>query len=401
MSLFTEQKKTKSLWHPVTDEDFNIDFSKPFIVCTDEGSLFIYDGLQDLYENCMDEEQLFDFKAQTLSEEGKESFRDSFYGYMYLDEEFYEAIEWARGEYIEDVKGDRERPYLFIMKESGPMVLDSFSFGQSGTPAYGEAPMLRKEFAARHPELHNVEYIVNLNHVPATSLNALFMAPADAHPKIYAVYEGGYDSDVEAVFTDKEKADTFCDKEPERFIKEFSANDDELVNQQYWYKVKISLLPNSKYIDVDVIDGGPGREGMFFDAVHYCEFKNGTQCFYFTVKADDMKKAEALAKKRYYELHATEKTDFPLLRGMLIQPEGKFSILSKTSLIFDYLTHKACVDTDENIQDLFLKVKPILPKPFTEEEDELIDWQDLTPEYCLKLMKKHGLDIVVRKISMA
>lgn len=39
MSLFTEQEKKKSLWHPVTDEDFNIDFSKPFIVCTEEASL--------------------------------------------------------------------------------------------------------------------------------------------------------------------------------------------------------------------------------------------------------------------------------------------------------------------------------------------------------------------------
>lgn len=401
MSLYTEQKKTKSLWHPVTDEDFDIDFSKPFIVCTDEASLFIVDGLQDLYENYMDQEQFFDFKAQTLSEEGKDYFRDNYYGYMYLDEEFYKAIEWTHGDCIEEVKGDREKPFLFVMHETGPMVFDHFSFGPSGSPAYNGTPNLRREFAASHPDLYRVEYIVNLNHVPATSLNALFMAPADSHPKIYAVYEGGYDSDVEAVFTDKEKADTFCDKEPERFIKEFSANDDELVNQQYWYKVKFTLLPNSKNVDVDVIDGEPDCEGKFFDVVHYSEFKTGTRCFYLTVKANGMKEAETLAQERYHELLATEQTDFPLLRGMLIQPEYALTVLSKTSLIFDYLTHKACVDEDENIQDLFLKVKPILPKPFTEEEDELIDWQDLTPEYCLKLMKKHGLDIVVRKISMA
>ena len=49
MSLFTEQKKTKSLWHPVTDEDFDIDFSKPFIVCAEDASLLIFDGLQELY----------------------------------------------------------------------------------------------------------------------------------------------------------------------------------------------------------------------------------------------------------------------------------------------------------------------------------------------------------------
>ena len=177
MSLYTEQKKKKSLWHPITDEDFNIDFCKPFIVCADNASLFIIDGLQDLYENCMYEERFFDFKAQTLSEEGKEYFRDNYFGYMYLDEEFYKAIEWAHGECIEDVKGDRERPDLFVMHKTGPMVFDHFSFGPSGTPAYDGTPNLRREFAARHPELYRVEYIVNLNRVSETQLSALFRAP--------------------------------------------------------------------------------------------------------------------------------------------------------------------------------------------------------------------------------
>ena len=352
--------------------------------------------------NYMDEERFFDFKAQTLSDEGKECFRNDFFGYMYIDDEFYEAIEWAEGKYLEDVKGDRERPDLFVMTKTGLRVFSHFDFEQDGSSLSRLTNELSKDFAQKYPESYLVDFIVNLNHVPATSLNALFMAPADAHPKIYAGYEGGYDSDVEAVFTDKEKADTFCDKEPERFIKEFSANDDELVSQQYWYKVKFSLLPNSDSVDdVDVIDGEPDSEGMFFDSIHYSEFKTGTRCFYLTVKANGMKEAKTLAQERYHELLATEQTDFPLLRGMLIQPEYALTVLSKTSLFFDYLTHKACVDEDENIQDLFLKVKPLLPKPFTEEEDELIDWQDLTPEYCLKLMKEHGLDIVVRKISMA
>lgn len=55
MSLYTKVEKKKSLWHPITDEDFDIDFSKSFIVCTEEVSLLIVDGLQDLYENYMDQ----------------------------------------------------------------------------------------------------------------------------------------------------------------------------------------------------------------------------------------------------------------------------------------------------------------------------------------------------------
>lgn len=127
----------------------------------------------------LDEDRFYDFKAKTLSKEGKKQFREDYFGYMYLDDDFYNAIDWAKGECIEDVKGDRERPDLFVMYESGPKVFDRFDFGPSGTPAYGEAPLLRRDFAARHPELYHVEYIVNLNRVSETQLSALFRAPLD------------------------------------------------------------------------------------------------------------------------------------------------------------------------------------------------------------------------------
>lgn len=178
MSLYTKEEKKKSLWHPITDEDFEIDFGKPFIVCCDDASLFIVKDFADMF-NYLDEDRFYDVKAQTLSEEGKEEIREDCYGYMYLDEDFYHAIDWAKGEYIEDVKGDRERPDLFVMYESGPKVFDHFDFGQSGTPAYGGTLLLRREFAARYPELYHVEYIVNLNRVSETQLSALFRAPLD------------------------------------------------------------------------------------------------------------------------------------------------------------------------------------------------------------------------------
>lgn len=178
MSLYTKEEKKKSLWHPITDEDFTIDFSKPFIVCCDDASLFIVEDFADMFYY-LDEARFYDVKAQTLSEEGKEEFREDYCGYMYLDEDFYHAIDWAKGKYIEDVKGDRERPDLFVMYESGPKVFDHFDFGQSGTLVYDGTPLLRREFAARYPELYHVEYIVNLNRVSETQLSALFRAPLD------------------------------------------------------------------------------------------------------------------------------------------------------------------------------------------------------------------------------
>lgn len=176
MSLYTKQEKVKSLWHPITDEDFTIDFSKPFIVCCDDASLFIVKDLADMFYY-LDEDRFYDVKAQTLSEEGKDAFREFYYGYMYIDDEFYKAIDWAKGQYLEDVKGDRERPELFVMHETGPMVFGHLCFGQSGSPAYDGIPYLRREFVARHPELYHVEYIVNLDRVSETQLSALFRAP--------------------------------------------------------------------------------------------------------------------------------------------------------------------------------------------------------------------------------
>nr|DAH77976.1 MAG TPA: hypothetical protein [Caudoviricetes sp.] len=107
MSLYTKQEKVKSLWHPITDEDFDIDFSKPFIVCGDDASLFIVEDLPNMFYY-LDEDRFYDVKAQALSEEGKEAFREFYVGYMYLDDEFYQAIEWAEGKYLEDVKRSLE-----------------------------------------------------------------------------------------------------------------------------------------------------------------------------------------------------------------------------------------------------------------------------------------------------
>ena len=99
MSLYTEAEKTKSLWHPITDEDFNIDFSKPFIVYTDEGSLFIVEDFPDMFKY-LDEDRFYDVKAKALSEEVKDAFREFYYGYMYIDDEFYKEIDWAKGQYL-------------------------------------------------------------------------------------------------------------------------------------------------------------------------------------------------------------------------------------------------------------------------------------------------------------
>ena len=394
MSLYTKVEKKKSLWHPITDEDFDIDFSKPFIVCCDDDSLFIVKNFADMF-SYLDEDRFYDVEAQTLSEEGKEEFREDYYGYMYLDEDFYHAIDWAKGEYIEDVKGDRERPELFVMYESGPKVFDHFDFGPSGTPAYGGAPLLRREFAARYPELYHVEYIVNLNHVPATSLNALFMAPIDEPKTAYVVTSGEYsDYSVDGVFSDKAKAYLFVNKAGDRTIEEYNIDDEEQLREECWYEIEISIYKFSKVKGVSVHN--LRLLDKYFDAVRFTLRDDVNGYFSFYLKALNRDKAKAIALERFHALLAVESSHFPMLRWTRVRKPCYGSEDFQEGLVFGYFDYKAYFypsDRMERVQDLFMKIKDSLSIPLTDEEEDNIDWQNLTESVCLQLMNSHGLKI--------
>lgn len=398
MSLYTKVEKKKSLWHPITDEDFDIDFSKPFIVCCDDDSLLVVKNFADMF-SYLDEDRFYDVEAQTLSEEGKEEFREDYYGYMYLDEDFYHAIDWAKGEYIEDVKGDRERPELFVMYESGPKVFDHFDFGPSGTPAYGGAPLLRREFAVRYPELYHVEYIVNLNHVPATSLNALFMAPIDEPKTAYVVTSGEYsDYSVDGVFSDKAKAYLFVNKAGDRTIEEYNIDDEEQLREECWYEIEISIYKFSKVKGVSVHN--LRLLDKYFDAVRFTLRDDVNGYFSFYLKALNRDKAKAIALERFHALLAVESSHFPMLRWTRVRKPCYGSEDFQEGLVFGYFDYKAYFypsDRMERVQDLFMKIKDSLSIPLTDEEEDNIDWQNLTESVCLQLMNSHGLKIELEK----
>lgn len=397
MSLYTKQEKVKSLWHPITDEDFDIDFSKPFVVCTEEMSLFIVDGLQDLYENYMDQEQFFDFKAQTLSEEGKEYFRDNYFGYMYLDEDFYKSIEWAKGKYLEDVKGEQERPVLFAMDKYGPKVFDHFGFDMNGIPLYEGTPEMSREFAASHPGLYNVEYIVNLNRVPATSLYALFVAPLD-EPKIaYVVTSGKYsDYHVDGVFSDKQKANSFVNKAYDRAIERYNIDDEEQLREENWYGIDVFISKSSKVKSVLVND--LCKSDRYFDAVSFTLREGADDCFSFYLKALNRDKAKAIALERFHALLAVESSHFPMLRWTRVRTPYCSSDGFQEGLVFGYFDYKAYLSKrTERVQDLFMKIKDSLPIPLTDEDKDHIDWQNLTESVCLQLMDSHGLKVEMKE----
>ena len=399
MSLYTKQEKVKSLWHPITDEDFEIDFSKPFIVCCVDTSLFIVKDFADMF-NYLYEDRFYDVKTQALTEEGKEEFREDYFGYMYLDDEFYQAIEGEKGKYIEDVKGNIERPDLFVMTKKGPRIFTHFDFEPDGSPLIFFTGNLSKDFAQKYPELYEVEYIVNLKHVPATSLNALFLAPFDKPKTAYVVTSGKYsDYHIDGVFSDKEKADFFADKDSDRGVEKYDIDDDQMLRQENWYEVEIYIGQSLETKDVSVRDLSYESRNKLFDAVMFSKTEEDYRYFSFYLAAVNRSKAKAIALERFHALLAVESSHFPMLRCVrIVNPWRSYKIWE--SLVFGYFDYKAYFrpcDGIEKTQDLFVKIKDYLPAPLTEEDENSIDWQNLTEDTCLQLMRSHGLDIELKK----
>ena len=398
MSIYTKQEKVKSLWHPITDEDFEIDFSKPFFVYSESGIIFIADDMDDMYIMASNK-SFYDFETQTLTEKGKDWFRSQYFGYMYIDDDFFKAIDRAKGKCIEDVKGEREVAPLFVMYKSGCMyVTDFFDFFDDGSPGTNSICFSRS-YIVEHSDDDPIDYIVNLNHVSETQLSALFRAPLGEPKTAYVVTSGEYsDYHIDGVFSDKEKAVFFADKDNDRSVEEYDIDDEQMLRQEDWYKVEIYVGESFESKDVSVRKLSYNSENKPFDAVMFSKTQENCMYFSFYLAAINRGKAKAIALERFHALLAVESSHFPMLRCVrIVDPWRIYKIWE--SLVFGYFDYKAYFRPCgiEKTQDLFMKIKDYLPIPLTEEDEDNIDWQNLTEETCLQLMRSHGLDIELKK----
>lgn len=395
MSLYTETEKTKSLWHPITDEDFNIDFSKPVVLCEVDCSLSLVDGIEDMYDH-VDDWDFYDKEAQNLTEKGKEYFRDNYFGYMHIDDEFYEAIKpFSENNRIEQVKGTADRPELFIKYEDGEIrLLCSYDFEMDGSyeKSYMTSPM----------GYHGapIEYVVNLRCCPRTTMYVLFAQPVVPLKTAYVVTSGEYSGyHIDGVFSDEEKANSFADKKSDRGVEEYDIDDEQMLRQEDWYEVKIYVGESLESKDFRVLNLSYNAGNKPFDAVMFSKTGDDNRYFSFYLAAINRGKAKAIALERFHALLAVESSHFPMLRWVrIIDPFRAYKIWE--SLVFGYFDYKAyfCpLGRIERTQDLFMKIKDSLPVPLTEEDEDSLDWQNLTEEVCLQLMRSHGLDIELKK----
>lgn len=396
MSLYTETEKTKSLWHPITDEDFNIDFSKPVVLCEFDCSLSLVDGIADMYDHA-DDWDFYDKEAQNLTEKGKDWFRDMYFGYMYIDDEFYDAIKpFSKNNCIDQVKGTANRPDLFIKYKDGEVrVLCGYDFYRDGS---------YKKSYTTSPIGYNgapIEYVVNLLCCPRTTMYLLFAQPVVPLKTAYVVTSGEYsDYRVDGVFSDKEKADLFAKKTDDRTIEEYNIDDEEQLREEYWYKIDIKIR-NSAKVEVGLVQN-LCLSDKYFDAVRFVR-KGTNGRFSFYLKALNRDKAKAIALERFHALLAVESSHFPMLRWTRDAIVWYGTADFQEGLTFGYFDYKAYFDPSykkERIQDLFMKVKDSLPIPLTEAEKSNIDWQNLTEDVCLQLMNSHGLKIELKDLPV-
>lgn len=396
MSLYTKQEKVKSLWHPITDEDFDIDFSKPFFVYTENGIIFIANDMDDMYIMASNK-SFYNRETQTLTEKGKDWFRSQYFGYMYIDDDFFKAIDRAKGKCIEDVKGEREVAPLFVMYKNGDMyVTDFFDFFDDGSPGTNSVCFSRS-YIAEYPDEEPVEYIVNLNHVLETQLSALFRAPLDEPKTAYVVTSGQYsDYHVDGVFSDKEKANLFANKAYDRAIERYNIDDEDQLREENWYGIDVFISKSSKVKSVLVND--LCKSDRCFDAVSFTLREGADDCFSFYLKALNRDKAKAIALERFHALLAVESSHFPMLRWTRVRTPYCSSDGFQEGLVFGYFDYKAYLSKrTERVQDLFMKIKDSLPIPLTDEDEDHIDWQNLTESVCLQLMDSHGLKVEMKE----
>lgn len=180
MSIYTEQEKAVSLWHPITDDDFDIDFSKPVLFFTEEtGLVLFHDESSSLYKvwsthslGLDDDGICFDVENKRMTEKGKNFCREYFYAYMYLDDQFFDEVNLQKEKTIQEAKSKYERPFLILVFKSGKMIaLDHFDFDyEDGQPF---APFLNNPDLYTGIMLHGntevVERVINIERNVLTS----------------------------------------------------------------------------------------------------------------------------------------------------------------------------------------------------------------------------------------
>lgn len=150
--------------------------------------------------------------------------------------------------------------------------------------------------------------------------------------KIYVVTSGEYsDYHIDAVFTDEKLAKEFADRDPEYMVEEYTANEKFEVPNRWW---SVTIWGDNRR-ETHVC-----RSTRAFDTVEVFTKGNYT----FTVKAQGMEKARAIALERYHAFLAVKDTHFPFIDKPYQSGENRSHETYYYYLTYGYFDYKAYYD---------------------------------------------------------
>lgn len=314
---------------------------------------------------------------------------------MYIDDDFREAIEPIKRSFINDCKRGDETPYILANFDDGEIII----LNPSDFESDGNLSDDKYSFITNPEEPNEIIYMANLECSLKTSPSALFLESVKPFTA-YVVTSGEYsDYHIEGVFSTEAKAKNYADKTDDRDVNNYDMDDPQMLQEKDWYRVDIYVDESFGAKDAfthNLSDMSPAPNERYFDAVKFTKKQNGTRYFSFFLSAESLGKAKAIGLERFHSLLPVIDWQYPMLKWVRIVNYNSLYYAFE-SLIFEWSgSRKAHFYSceRERIQDLFVKVKDFLPIPITEEEEDNIDWQNLTAETCQQIMKEHGLDVI-------
>lgn len=159
----------------------------------------------------------------------------------------------------------------------------------------------------------------------------------DKNKTVYIVTSGEYsDYHIDAVFLDRSLAEAYCDKYPDTEIGEYTADEEASETDKLWYDVSI-------HADGDL-------------AVRCSSLKFNRvvrdRAYVFTVQAEGMSKAKAIALERYHAMVPIQRSHFPwlLARCIPVRHWGRIEFVMPN---YDYFTYEIVIDETVDIFELF------------------------------------------------
>lgn len=203
---------------------------------------------------------------------------------------------------------------------------------------------------------------------------------AENKQTVYIVTSGEYsDYHIDAVFLDRSLAEAYCDKYPDTEIGEYTADEKAPETDKLWYDVSVHADGELEVSSSSLKFNRVVRDGAYV----------------FTVQAEGMSKAKAIALERYHAMVPIQRSHFTwlLARCIPVRHWGRIEFVMPN---YDYFTYEIVIDETVDIFELFEWMRRHVPISHVEEDEAWFALED-QESVLIEEMKAAGLNFRIEK----